>query len=78
MDIFGAAHESGGAGRGGKKILLPKIQDAYPTMMKLGTVIPYLKKIQKMYESRDTPFSSGDVSVFSLEISNFYCNKKSF
>ena len=25
----------------------------YPTMMKLGTVIPYLKKIQKAYESRD-------------------------
>ena len=24
-------------------------------MMKLGTVIPYLKKIQKTYESRDTP-----------------------
>ena len=27
----------------------------YPTMMKLGTVIPYLKKISKIYESRDTP-----------------------
>ena len=26
----------------------------YPTMVKLGTVIPYLRKIQKMYESRDT------------------------
>ena len=24
-------------------------------MMNLGTVIPYLKKIQKLYESRDTP-----------------------
>ena len=24
-------------------------------MMKRGTVIPYLKKIQKIYESRDTP-----------------------
>ena len=25
----------------------------YYTMMKLGTVIPYLKKTQKLYESRD-------------------------
>ena len=24
-------------------------------MMKLGTVIPYLKKVQKMYESQNTP-----------------------
>ena len=41
--------------RGGKKAPpLPKICHRYPTMMKLGTVIPYLKKIQKIYESRDT------------------------
>ena len=33
---------------------LPKIRHAYPTMLKLGTVIPYLRKIQKMYKSRDT------------------------
>ena len=32
-----------------------KICHTYPTMMKLGTVIPYLKKFQKLYESRDTP-----------------------
>ena len=31
--------------RGGKKVLLPKISLSYPTMMKLGTVTPYLKKI---------------------------------
>ena len=34
---------------------LPKICLTYPTVMKLGTVIPYLKKIQKIYESRDAP-----------------------
>ena len=28
---------------------LPKICHTYPTMMELGTVIPYLKKIQKIY-----------------------------
>ena len=49
-----------GWGRGVKKApkkdALPKICHTYPTMIKLGTVIPYLKKIQKIYESRDTPF----------------------
>ena len=39
-----------GMGEGGnKKAPLPKICHAYPTMMKLGTIIPYLKKIQKIY-----------------------------
>ena len=51
MGFFGAAH----GWRGGKKAPLPKICHTYPTMMKLGTVIPYLKKIEKLYESRDTP-----------------------
>ena len=32
---------------------LLKIRHTYPTMMKLGTIILYLK-IQKMYKSRDT------------------------
>ena len=49
MGIFGAAHGWGGEAR------LPKIFHTYPTMMKPGTVIPYLlKKIQIIYESRDT------------------------
>ena len=34
---------------------LPKICHTYPTMMKLDTVIPYVKKIQTIYVSRDTP-----------------------
>ena len=38
---------------GGKKVPLPKICHTYPAKMKLGKVIPYLKKIQKMYESRN-------------------------
>ena len=42
-------------GRGAKRPPLPKICHTYPTMMKLGIVIPYLKKTQKIYESRDTP-----------------------
>ena len=34
---------------------LPNICHTYPTMMKLGAVIPYVKKIQKISEWRDTP-----------------------
>ena len=42
MGLFGAAH-----GWGAKKAPLPKICHTYPAIMKLGTVIPYLKKTQK-------------------------------
>ena len=38
-----------------QKGLLPKICHTYPAMMKLGAVIHYLKKIQKIYESCGTP-----------------------
>ena len=41
-----------------KRSPLPKICDKYPTTMKLATVIPYLGKIQKKYQSRDTPSGS--------------------
>ena len=50
MGFFGAFH-----GREGKKPPLPKICGTFPTMMKLSAVIPDLKKIQKIYKSRDTP-----------------------
>ena len=57
MGLFGAAQ---GRGRGKKPPspslpTFPKICHTYPTMMKYGTVIPYLNKIKKIYESRDTP-----------------------
>ena len=51
MGIFGTAHGMGGGAKGP----LPKICRPYPTMIKIGAVIPYLKKIQKIYESCDTP-----------------------
>ena len=42
-------------GEGGAKMPpLPKFFHTYPTIMKLGRIIPYQKKIQKIYESRDT------------------------
>ena len=52
VGIFGAAQ---GLLGGSKKAPLPEICDTYPTVMKPRTVIPYLQKIQKIYESRDTP-----------------------
>ena len=75
MGLFEAAH--GWRRGGGKKTPpLPIISYAYPTMMKVGTVIPYLKKIQKIYKSLDTPLSSADISIFSPEINNTCCIKK--
>ena len=50
MGIFRAAH-----GCGGQKDPPSLESITYPTTMKLGTVMPYLKKTQKIYESRDTP-----------------------
>ena len=51
MGILEAAQGWGEA----KRPSLQKICYTHPTMMKLGTVIPYLKKVQKIYESPDTP-----------------------
>ena len=50
MGFFGAAH----GWEGPFWPPLPNIRHTYPTIMKLCTVIPYLRKIQKMYKSRDT------------------------
>ena len=52
MGCFGVAH---GWGVEAKRPPVAKICHTYPAMMKLGTVISYPKKIQKIYESRDTP-----------------------
>ena len=48
MGFFGATH-----GWGDQEGPLSKICHTYPTMMKFGTVIPYLKKIQKIHKLRD-------------------------
>ena len=67
MGFFGAAHGSGGA----------KIHHTYPTMIKLGTVIPYLRKIKNKFINHVTQsLSSADISIFSLEISKFCYIKK--
>ena len=51
MCLFGNAHGWGGV----KKVPLAKICHTYSTMMKRGTVIPYLNKTPKIYESCDIP-----------------------
>ena len=52
MGFSGAA--DGWVGRGGQKGAPSLKPVTHPAMMKCGAVIPYLKKIQKIYESRDT------------------------
>ena len=52
MDLYSATH---GWGEPKGPVFL-KLCHTYPAMMQLDTVIPYLKKIQKVYESHDTPF----------------------
>ena len=47
---------------------LSKICHTYPTLMKLGTVIPYLWQMPKRYESRNTPLEFCRFSICSLEI----------
>ena len=54
----------------------PKIRHTYPTIMKLGIVIPYVRKIQKIFKSRDTCLDFCWHQHFSSEISNFCYIKK--
>ena len=64
-------------GGGGKKApRLPKICRTYPTMMKLGTVIPHLRKMLKYISHVTHCISSADISIFSPEISKFCYVKK--
>ena len=61
MGLFWPAHGCGQA----KKLPLPKICHTYSTMMKLGTLIPYLKKFKKyINQVMHHPLSSADSSIF--------------
>ena len=62
MGIFGATHVCGAGG--GWKLPFPKICHTFPTMMKLGTVVPYLKKIQKNMNHVPHTLTSADISIF--------------
>ena len=70
MGFFRGCSRMGGGQKG------PPLKSVtHPTMMKLGTVIPYLKKIQKIYESRDTPVTSADISIFHWKSANFVISR---
>ena len=58
MGLMGITH---GWMRGVKKAAIPKICHRYSTMMKFGTVIPYVKKIQKHTNHVAYPLSSADI-----------------
>ena len=64
---------------GGKNVLLPKICPTYPTMMKLGTVIPYfkenLKHIKITWHTRRLLLKS---VFFSPEIRNFVISRNTY
>ena len=70
----GSTHGYGGGGQAKRRLTL-KICHTYPTKMKLGTVIPCLKKIQKYIINVTQPLSSADINIFSLETSKF-CNTR--
>ena len=69
MGFFGAAH------RWWERVA-PSLISVTPTMMKLGTVLPYPKKIKKNLSHVTHPLSSADISSFSPEISKFCYIKK--
>ena len=68
MGIFGAAH-CWGAGGGEGEAALPKTFHTDPTMMKLDTVISYLKKIQEYMSHVIHTLSSANITIFSPKIS---------
>ena len=64
-------------GTWGQKGPLSKICHKYFAMMKLDTVVSYLKKIQKIYKSRYKLLRViNSISNFSPEIGKFYYIKK--
>ena len=56
------------------RLILTKISHIYPTMMKLGTVIPCLKKIEKHMNQVTHPVNSAD--IYYPEICKFSYIKK--
>ena len=82
IGYFGAVHREGQ-----KDLPLPKICHIYPKMIKLGTVIPYLKKIQKTngqkrYQQstsfvviRNSLMSDLKNDIFKMTFSKFKCSQ---
>ena len=75
VGLFGGCSWTGGGGMQKDSSLL-KICHTYPTMKKFGTVMLYLRKIQKYINQVTHSLISTDVSIYLLEISNFCYIKK--
>ena len=71
MGLFCAAHEWGGVkSTSPPSFLFHKVSHTCPTMMKLGKVTPYLKKIKWTCINQAThPLISADISIY------YYFNK---
>ena len=69
--FWGLLTDVGGARKGRCPPLPPEICLTYTEMMKLGTVIPYIRKIQNSYKLLDTHWVLLRLTFFSLQISNF-------
>ena len=69
MGFFGAAHGCGGGRGWAKSAPFPKICRTYPTMMKLGTVMPCLKKNYTNHVTH--PLCSAEISIFYRKSANF-------
>ena len=71
MGLFGASYEWGGT----KKFPLSKTCHTYPTMMKLGTVVYYLKKSRKYINHMTQLFVFADISIFCQKVATFVISK---
>ena len=76
MGFFGAAHGIEDGGGGAKRPPLVKNCHTCPTMMKLGTVIPYQKRSTKNMNHVTLPLDFADITNFSPEISKLFYMKK--
>ena len=65
-----------GCSRMGGAFWPPKIGHTYPSIMKLGIVIPYPEKIQNFLNYVTDILRSPDISIFSPENSKFCYIKK--
>ena len=74
--IFRGCSQMGGVGVVKSTTTLPKMSYTYLAMMKLPTVIHYLKKIQKYINHVKQPLSSAGINIFSPEIEKFCYIKK--
>ena len=71
--FWGCSQMKGG---GAKRLPLPKICHAYPTMMKHGSYTSPKEDPKKYMNHVTHPLISADISIFSLEINKIFYIKK--